>query len=122
MFEPEVFGKQIYCIEENTCDIVGAFGTPRSDSAVEELRFSCPYSLCPWLYETIWRHCSTPQMQQASHSRVPDCARCFCQTITKSCKIANNIDKILPKFCNIFFIKRFTFSMTPIVFRLLKLI
>jgi len=23
MFEPEVFRKQIYCIEENTCDIVG---------------------------------------------------------------------------------------------------
>jgi len=25
MFEPEVFRKQIYCIEESTCDIVGTF-------------------------------------------------------------------------------------------------
>jgi len=25
MFEPEVFRKQMYCIEESTCDIVGTF-------------------------------------------------------------------------------------------------
>jgi len=25
MFEPEVFRKQTYCIEESTCDIVGTF-------------------------------------------------------------------------------------------------
>ena len=31
--EPEVFRKQIYCIEASTCDIVGTFGAPRSDSA-----------------------------------------------------------------------------------------
>jgi len=29
-FEPEVFRKQMYCVEESTCDIVG---TSRSDSA-----------------------------------------------------------------------------------------
>jgi len=28
MFEPEVFRKQMYCIEESTCDNVGTFGTP----------------------------------------------------------------------------------------------
>jgi len=28
MFEPEVFRKQIYCIEENTCDLVGTFRRP----------------------------------------------------------------------------------------------
>jgi len=32
MFEPEAFQKQMYCIEENTCDIVGAFWCPRSHS------------------------------------------------------------------------------------------
>jgi len=26
MLEPEVFRKQIYCIEESTCDTVGFFG------------------------------------------------------------------------------------------------
>jgi len=28
MFEPEVFRKQMYCIEESTCDIVGPFRRP----------------------------------------------------------------------------------------------
>ena len=28
MFEPEVFRKQMYCIEERTCDIVGTFSAP----------------------------------------------------------------------------------------------
>ena len=28
MFEPEVFRKQKYCIEESTCDIVGSFRYP----------------------------------------------------------------------------------------------
>ena len=29
MFEPEVFRKEIYCIEESTCDIVGTFRRPQ---------------------------------------------------------------------------------------------
>jgi len=33
MFEPELFWKQIHCIEESTCDILGLFGVPSSDSA-----------------------------------------------------------------------------------------
>ena len=33
MFEPEVFRKQMHCIEESTCDTVEIFGNPRSDSA-----------------------------------------------------------------------------------------
>jgi len=28
MFEPEVFQKQIYCIEENACDIAETFHRP----------------------------------------------------------------------------------------------
>jgi len=28
MFEPELFRQQMYCIEENTCDIVGTFRRP----------------------------------------------------------------------------------------------
>jgi len=39
IFEPEVFRKQMYCIEESTCDIVGTFRGPHSDSAPGEL---CP--------------------------------------------------------------------------------
>ena len=41
-FEPEVFRKQMYCVEECTCDIVGIFwlpgnhSTPRSISAPRE--------------------------------------------------------------------------------------
>jgi len=31
MFETEFFRKQIYCIEESTCDIVGALWGPRTD-------------------------------------------------------------------------------------------
>jgi len=53
----------------------------------------------------------------------------FCQTITKSyqinChitnKVRNIIEKILPKFCNDFFIKHFTLSLYPILIVLLKL-
>jgi len=40
MFEPEVYRKQMYCIEKSTCDIAGtfrrprqSFGVPRNDSA-----------------------------------------------------------------------------------------
>jgi len=33
MFEPEVFQKQMYCVEESTCDIVGPFRRPSSDLA-----------------------------------------------------------------------------------------
>jgi len=36
VFEPEVFRKQIYCIEEGSCDIVGIFWRPRSISAPPE--------------------------------------------------------------------------------------
>jgi len=36
--------------------------------------------------------------------------------------ITNNIDKILQKFCNMFFIKRFTLTMDPILIALLKLL
>jgi len=32
MFEPEVFRKQMHSIEKWTCDIVGTFRRPRSDS------------------------------------------------------------------------------------------
>ena len=39
MFEPEVFRKQIFCIELSTCDIVLTFRRPHGDSTPEEL---CP--------------------------------------------------------------------------------
>ena len=33
VLELELFRKQIYCIEESTCDIFGTFRRPRSDLA-----------------------------------------------------------------------------------------
>jgi len=33
MFANEFFRKQMYCIEDSTCDVVGTFGAFRSDSA-----------------------------------------------------------------------------------------
>ena len=50
----------------------------------------------------------------------------FCQTITKSYQITDDMLKIIstkywPKFCNVFFIKRFTLSLDPILIVLLKL-
>jgi len=37
MFEPEVFRKQIYCIEESTRDNIATFRHSRSDSVPGEL-------------------------------------------------------------------------------------
>jgi len=45
MFELEVFRKQMYCIEESTCDIVGTFRRPHSDLAPGELCPPCPLPL-----------------------------------------------------------------------------
>ena len=42
MFEPEIFRKQMYCIEESTSDIVGTFRRPHIDSAPGKL---CPLAL-----------------------------------------------------------------------------
>jgi len=39
-----VFRKQMHCIQESTCDIVGTFGTTRSHSAPGEL---CPPRYAP---------------------------------------------------------------------------
>jgi len=54
MFEPEVFRKYMYCIEDSTCDIVvtfrrppQSFGAPRSYSAHGELCPPYPLSYAP---------------------------------------------------------------------------
>jgi len=40
----------------------------------------------------------------------------FCQTFTKTCQITNNmLQVILPKYCKVFLIKRFTLTMDPIL-------
>jgi len=43
MFEPELFRKQMYCIEESACDIFGLFGDP----AVIRRRENCTSLLRP---------------------------------------------------------------------------
>jgi len=50
MFEAEVFWKQMYCIEESTCDIVGTF-RPRDSS---------PRVLCPPAPPCYAPGCNTP--------------------------------------------------------------
>jgi len=55
MFEPEVFRKQMYCIQESACDVVETFWrphkhsvppavcqSPQSDSAPVDLRLLAP--------------------------------------------------------------------------------
>jgi len=37
MFEPEVFRKQMYCVEESTCDIVGPFRRPTQSFGAREI-------------------------------------------------------------------------------------
>jgi len=44
IFETEVFRKQMYCIEESTCNIVGTFRRHHSDSAPGELSLSSQLS------------------------------------------------------------------------------
>jgi len=60
MFEPEVFRKQIYCIEESACDTVETFqrlaqwfGVPCTDSAPGEL---CPFAplVTPLVFFLPW--------------------------------------------------------------------
>jgi len=48
MFEPELFQKQMYSIEESNCDIVRIFWQPHNDSAPGELR--PPFPLVMPLY------------------------------------------------------------------------
>jgi len=51
MFEPKVFRKQMYCIEDSTCKIVGTFVHPYSDLGPKAFgpkhRGSCSPSLGP---------------------------------------------------------------------------
>jgi len=61
MFEPEVIRKEIYCIEESTCEIGKTFrrpqlrfGASRSDSAPGELCY-----LAPRLYASGSVMCTT---------------------------------------------------------------
>jgi len=53
MFEPEIFWKQMHCIEESTCYIDGTFRRSHSDSVPGELCPPCPPSLRPWFRVTV---------------------------------------------------------------------
>ena len=48
MFEPQVFRKQMYCIEESTCDVVKTFRRPGNCAP-------CPPSLRRWLLRAATR-------------------------------------------------------------------
>jgi len=66
MFELELFRKQIYCIEENTCDSFGTFRRPYNDSAPHvdsapgELRPPFPPRYAPGLTEVNCPNSSIP--------------------------------------------------------------
>jgi len=53
MFEPEFFWKEMYCIEESTCDIIETFGAPRSNSVPNS--DSATGELCPPRYAPGWK-------------------------------------------------------------------
>jgi len=53
MVDPEVFQKQMYCIEESTCDIVATFWGQLSVSAPVEFFLPCPPSYAPGLHVRI---------------------------------------------------------------------
>jgi len=56
MFEFEVFRKQMYCIEESTCDIVGSFWRPPQSFGARGI---VPPSLRPWVGRlSNWICCS----------------------------------------------------------------
>jgi len=60
MFESKVFWKQMYCIEERTCDIVETFRRPHSDSAPKNVASFCGLLaplLRPWIVQYI--NCSS---------------------------------------------------------------
>jgi len=48
MFETEVFRKQMYCIEESTCDIVETFRRSPQRFGAREIASRLPSSLRPW--------------------------------------------------------------------------
>jgi len=51
IFEPEVFRKQMYRVEESTCDIVVTFRRPHSDLSPGEFWLPWPSSLRPWRWQ-----------------------------------------------------------------------
>ena len=79
MFEPKVFRKEIYCIEESTSDIVGAFRRPHNDPAPGEL---CSPSLRP---------CAHPWLQACCNERFSNC-----QDIEswEDCKLTSDLKRV----------------------------
>jgi len=47
VFETEVFRKQMYCIEESTCYVVGTFGALCNDSVPHEVIRGAPSDSAP---------------------------------------------------------------------------
>jgi len=69
MLEFEVFRKQMYCIEESTCDIVcflappQSFGAPRSDSAPGHFASLAPL-VTPLRRATMGAFASPPEISK----------------------------------------------------------
>jgi len=64
MIESEVFRKQMYCIVESACDIVGLFDPPRSDFGLHS--DSAPGSLFPHAPPVVTPLQHTHKSQRAS--------------------------------------------------------
>ena len=60
MFESEVFRKQMYCHEENNCDIIGTFRRPRQWFGDREI---------------VPTDCATSLMRQLLHMRTAEMKR-----------------------------------------------
>jgi len=94
VFEPEVLRKQMYCIEETTCDIFGTFWRPHSVSAPEEL---CPitplggkviFDSGPGITCKLWQE-STPTFLLRDHHCLADSVCNFTNYLHFSC-LENN--------------------------------
>jgi len=73
MFAPEAFRKQMYCIEESTCDIVRTFRHPYSDSAPGEL---LPLAL-PLLRPCVCDSGNSIELEELHRAFVVQLTRCL---------------------------------------------
>jgi len=79
MFKSKVFRKQMYCVEESTCEIFKTFPRPRSDLAPHS--DSAPGELCT-------RYSPTPKVK--SHA----------PPTPKETNVVKSNDKVLSYFCS----------------------
>jgi len=106
MFEPEVFRKQMYCIEESTCDIVGSLRRPPQWFGAPEIVPPLPPLVAP--LRTFSLYCvkrsksepvaMLPQVWKpvvsASVSSVPECQTTLMFALSRTIKTRGLLEYI----------------------------